>query len=266
MDNMVIGAQLFTLRDYLQNETDLACCLERVAAMGYTAVQLSGLGPIPPERIRALCDQNGLRIVLTHYGADRLLCDTEAVIRENELYGCRYIGLGGIPPRYCNEEWIDRFAVDFKSVARQIAGAGKRFLYHHHAFDFRRLGEKRQLEIILDAFPPEELGVILDTYWVQMAGADMFEWAQRLQDRIPCVHLKDMTVRPRVFDNIPMMMAVGEGNMNFKGFLALLRRLGKTEFLLAEQDVCPEDPFLCLEKSLRNLNAITAELSAEENA
>lgn len=253
---MTLGAQLFTLRDYMQNERDLAHTLERVAAIGYTVVQLSGAGSIPPERIRALCDRNGLKIALTHNDPNRLLNDVEGVLRDNEIYGCDYIGLGGMPPRYCNEEWIDRFAVDYKHTAREIAAAGKLFLYHHHAFDFRRLGGKRQLEIILDAFPPEELGVILDTYWVQMAGADMFEWAEKLQDRIPCVHLKDMTVQPRIFDNIPMMMAVGEGNMNFRDFLALLERMGKTEYILAEQDICPEDPFLCLEKSCRNLKAM----------
>lgn len=254
---MTVGAQLFTLRDYMQNETDLAHTLERVSAIGYTHVQLSGAGPIDPKHIRTLCDQNHLKIVLTHNPPDRLLNDVDGVLRDNEIYGSGYIGLGGMPPRYCNEEWIDRFAVDFKPVAKAIKAAGKRFLYHHHAFDFRRSkGGKRQLELILDAFAPEELGVILDTYWVQMAGADMFEWAEKLKDRIPCVHLKDMTVQPRVFDNIPMMMAVGEGNMNFPGFLAHLERLGGTEYILAEEDNCPEDPFLCLEKSYKNLKAM----------
>lgn len=256
METMIIGAQMFTLRDYMHNERDLAHSLERVAAIGYRTVQLSGLGGIAPERVRELCDRNGLKIAITHNDPERLLSDTEAVIRENEIYGCEYIGLGGMPPRYCNEEWIDRFAVDYLGPARMIAAAGKRFMYHHHAFDFRKLKGKRQLEIILESFTPDELGVTLDTYWVQMAGADMFEWAEKLQDRIPCVHLKDMTVRPRVFDNIPMMMAVGEENMNLEGFLALLKRLGKTRYILAEQDVCPEDPFLCLEKSYRNLKAM----------
>lgn len=126
-------------------------------------------------------------------------------------------------------------------------------MYHHHAFDFRRFDGKRQIEYLLEGFTPEEMGITLDTYWVQMAGADMFEWAEKLKDRIPCVHLKDMSIQPRVFDNIPMMMAVGEGNMNMKGFLKLLEQLGKTQYVLVEQDTCPEDPFRCLEKSYNNL-------------
>lgn len=254
--SMTVGAQLFTLRDYIQSDKDLAHTLARVAAIGYTTIQLAGGPASAPAFIKEQCDKNGLKIVLTHNDPNRLLNDTEAVIRENEIYGCKYIGLGGMPPRYCNEEWIDRFAVDYLRVGREIAAAGGRFMYHNHAFDFRRLKGKRQIEIILDAFTPGELGITFDTYWVQMAGADMFAWAEKLRERIPCVHLKDMTVRPRVFDNIPMMMAVGEGNMDFPAFLAHLEELGGTEYILAEQDHCPEDPFLCLEKSYQNLKAM----------
>lgn len=256
METMTLGAQLYTLRDYTQNETDFSYSLKRVAKIGYKTVQLSCIGPIPPQRVRELCDENGLKIVLTHADPNRILNDTEAVIRENEIYGCDYIGLGGMPPRYCNEEWIDHFARDYKRPAQQIAASGKRFMYHNHAFDFRRLGKKRQIEILLESFTPEEMGITLDTYWVQAAGADLLQWTELLQDRIACVHLKDMTVQPRVFDNIPMIMAVGEGNMNFEGLLALLKKMGKTEHLLVEQDICPEDPFLCLEKSFRNLAAM----------
>lgn len=253
---MKLGAQLFTLRDYIQTEEDLAHTLKKVADIGYTVVQVSGIGPIDPHRVRELCDENGLTIALTHNSPDRLRFDTEAVIREHEIYGCKYIGLGGIPPRYCTEEWIGRFIADYKPVAQKIADSGKRFLYHHHAFDFRKLDGKRQIEHMLEGFAPEELGIILDTYWVQMAGADMFQWAEKLRDRIPCVHLKDMSVQPRVFDNIPMMMAVGEGNMNMEGFLAHLKALGGTEFILAEQDTCPGDPFRCLETSYKNIKAM----------
>lgn len=253
MSKLTVGAQLFTVRDYMKNEADLAVCLEKVAKIGYRTVQMSGMSGVAPERVRELCDQNGLKIVLTHNNPDDLRFNTEEIIRVNEIYGCDYIGLGGMPPRYCTEEWIEQFVKDYREPAKKIADAGKLFMYHHHAFDFRKLGEKRQIEYLLEAFAPDEMGVTLDTYWVQMAGADMFEWAEKLQDRIPCVHLKDMTVQPRVFDNIPMMMAVGEGNMNMKGFLEHLERLGKTKYVLAEQDVCPEDPFRCLEKSYNNL-------------
>lgn len=51
---MTLGAQLYTLRSYTQNEKDLAFCLKKVAEMGYTTVQISAIGPIPAQKVRSL--------------------------------------------------------------------------------------------------------------------------------------------------------------------------------------------------------------------
>ena len=96
---MELGAQLFTLRDYTQTEQDLDFSLGEVAKMGYKTVQLSAVGPIPAEKLRELCDKHGLKIVLTHWNPDRILNDTEAVIKEHEIMGCDYIGIGMMPKK-----------------------------------------------------------------------------------------------------------------------------------------------------------------------
>ena len=53
---MKVGAQLYTIRSFGQNERDLGHALEKVAGMGYKTVQLSALGPIDPKVIKSLCD------------------------------------------------------------------------------------------------------------------------------------------------------------------------------------------------------------------
>ena len=97
---MILGAQLFTLREYTQTEKDLDFSLGKVAEMGYTTVQISAIGPIPAEKVREVCDRHGLKIVLTHTDPNRILNDTEAVIREHDVMGCDYIGIGMMPPKY----------------------------------------------------------------------------------------------------------------------------------------------------------------------
>ena len=47
---MTLGAQLYTLRSYTQNEKDLAFCLKKVAEMGYTTVQISAIRPDPSTK------------------------------------------------------------------------------------------------------------------------------------------------------------------------------------------------------------------------
>mgnify|MGYP002732438189 CR=1 FL=1 len=248
---MTIGAQLYTLRAFTQNETDLARALECVAAIGYTQVQLSAIGSIPPERVRRLCDDAGLQIVLTHTDPERVRTEIGAVMDEHAVYGCRYVGLGAMPERYRCAAWIDRFAEDYAAPAEALRAAGLRLMYHNHNFEWERLPDgRRMLDVLLDAMPASLMGITLDTYWVQAAGADVLATLRRLKGRLQCVHLKDMDVRGYE----QRMAPVGHGNLDFDAILALLREQGETEHLLVEQDDCyGRNPFDCLAESYRYL-------------
>lgn len=255
---MKTGAQLYTVRAYTQNEKDFAETIERIAWMGYTTVQLSAIGKdLRPEWVREICDRAGLAIVLTHSDVNRILYDTENLIKEHDILGCQYIGLGSMPEKYRSPEWLYHFALDFREPARKIADAGKLLMYHNHDFEFRRFAaegapdssEKKQvIAYLADWFSAQELGFTLDTFWVQAAGADVCQWIERLKDRIPCVHAKDMEMTKEGAVMAPVM----EGNMNFDG---ILRALADSccEYLLVEQDVCRTSPFDCLQISYRNL-------------
>lgn len=244
---MILGAQSYTIRAFTQTERDFRIAMEKVAAIGYTSVQLSAVGPIEPKILREVCDKNGLSIVLTHTNPERILSDVDAVIREHDILGCDYIGIGSMPERYRNEDWIGRFAADFLEPAKKIRDAGKLLMYHNHNFEWERLSNgQTMMDVLLTSMPENLMGITLDTYWVQAAGADVCAWIEKLENRIPCVHLKDMAVKG--FEQ--RMAAIGEGNMDFKKILALLKRLGKTKHILVEQDNCYGDsPFACLKRS-----------------
>ena len=246
---MEIGAQLYTLRAYTQNEKDFRETIQRVAEMGYETVQLSAIGKaITPSFAREVCDENNVRIVLTHSDPERIVHDTEQLIREHELLGAKYIGIGSMPEKYQDPFWIHHFAEDFLPAARMIRDAGMKFMYHSHDFEYERFDGKLLFDEMLADFSPEEMGVTLDTYWCQTAGADVVQWIQKLTGRLNCVHLKDRAVVKRE----PIMAPVGEGVMNFPAILQALDTAG-CEYALVEQDVCLENPFLCMETSRRNL-------------
>lgn len=246
---MELGAQLYTLRKYCQTERDFAISMERVAKIGYKTVQISAIGPIPAPRVREICDANGLRIVLTHTSPDRILWDTEAVIAEHDIMGCKYIGIGSMPEKYRSPEWLGQFFADFREPAKKIAAAGKLLMYHNHDFEFERIGGTYIMDQLLEGFAPDELGFTLDTYWVQAAGCDVVDWIERLSGRMPCVHLKDLEMA----GGKPYMAPVMEGNLNFPKILEAFGRSPGTEYLLVEQDECRESPFVCLQKSYDNL-------------
>lgn len=100
-ENWRARAQLYTIRSYIQTEADFRCSMKKIADIGYKTVQISAIGKsIRPEAIREICDENGLSIVLTHSDPDRILNDTDALIKEHDILGCKYIGLGCTPEKH----------------------------------------------------------------------------------------------------------------------------------------------------------------------
>ncbi len=255
---MKTGAQLYTVRAYTQNEKDFAFSMKEIAKMGYKTVQISAIGrELSPRRVREICDDNGLQIVLTHSDGNRILYDTQRLIEEHDILGCDYIGLGAMPDKYRTGEWISHFVDDFMEPARKIAAAGKLFMYHNHNFEFQKVSvsgrEKpiRLIEYLMENFSAKEMGFTLDTYWVAAAGGDVCWWIERLKDRIPCVHLKDMQVEGFEQRMAPVM----EGNLNFDGILKALEG-SCCRYLLVEQDDCyGASPFDCLKASYDHLAA-----------
>ena len=246
---MILGAQLFTVRNFTQNEKDLERSLIKIKEIGYTTVQLSAIGGgIRPEKVREICDRLNLKIVVTHNDFNRILFDTERLIEEHDILGCDYIGLGSMPEKYRSLDWFPYFIEDMKEPIRKITAAGKLFMYHNHNFEFEKLNGKRIIERMLEAFTPEEMGILLDTYWVQAAGCDILQWIDLLKDRIPCIHLKDMTING--FEQ--RMAPVLEGNINFPAIFEELKSTN-VKYILVEQDVCYSSPFDCLKISYDNV-------------
>ena len=249
---MVLGAQLFTVRELAKTPEQIDTVLKKIAEIGYTTVQVSGIGPIEPAKLRGICDRCGLRIVITHSSADRMLEDPEAVVKDHEILGCNLIGLGSLGKYAYTEDGIRQFIRDFTPVAKTYARHGMRLMYHNHNMEFDRIGGKLIFDLLADAFDSELLGFTLDTYWVQAGGADPTEWLEKLSGRVPAIHLKDMA-----FHNEPkgqVMAPVGHGNMNWKRILPAAEKAG-AQWALVEQDTCEEDPLICLQKSFEFLRS-----------
>ena len=119
---------------------------------------------------------------------------------------------------------------------------GLYFMYHNHDQEFRKLDGKLILQKLMEDVPVELMGFTLDTFWVQAGGGDPAQWLEKLQGRIPCIHLKDYAYGRK-------MAVVGEGNINFDRVFEKAEA-GGCRYMLVEQDDCNgEDPFDCLKRS-----------------
>ena len=60
MNQYVLAAQLYTVRQFTQTAQDFAASMKKIREMGYRAVQISAIGPIPPAEVKAILDGEGV--------------------------------------------------------------------------------------------------------------------------------------------------------------------------------------------------------------
>lgn len=246
-----VAAQLYTLREYLKTPADIAQTIKKVRAIGYEAVQVSGLGPIDPAELKRIVDGEGIEICATHIPFERLRDDIGRVIDEHHLWGCKVIAIPALPGPYRNEEGYRRFAKEASAIGKRLAEAGITLAYHNHSFEFERYGNETGLDILFKESDPAYLAAELDTYWVQHGGGDPAAWLHKLKERVVAVHLKDMVIK----EGKQLFAEVGEGNLNWPAILEACRAAGIRWYII-EQDVCQRDPFESLAISLRNVQAM----------
>ncbi len=251
MSQNVIAAQMYTVRDFTKTVEGFSDSVAKIGAIGYTAAQVSSIGPIPAADVKKICDDHGIKIVNTHIAWPRLQEDIAAVIEEHHLWQCKHVAVGSMPRHFieAGEEGLYQFIKEATEVGRTLHEAGLTFSYHNHSFEFMRYGDKCGLEILFDETDPRYVQAELDTYWIQFGGGDVCDWILRLKDRMPVIHFKDMAMagwRDHV------MKEVGEGNLNWPGILDACRE-ANVEWYAVEQDICPGDPFESLAISYRNM-------------
>ncbi len=258
MTKPVLAAQLYTVRAFTKTAEDFAATMKKVSDMGYTAAQISAIGPMPFEDVKAIMDDVGVKICNTHIGYDRLWNDLDSVIAQHKLWECDHVAIGSMPGPYrdAGEDGFKRFAEEATKVGEKLHAAGLTFSYHNHSFEFVRFGtylsgSRTGLDIIYEESDPRYLQAEIDTYWVQHGGADPAAWIKKVAGRMPVVHLKDMVI----LDRQQTMAEIGEGNLNWPAILKACEEAG-VQFMAIEQDVCQRDPFASLKISYDNLKAM----------
>jgi sugar phosphate isomerase/epimerase len=270
MTQSVLGAQLYTLRDYLKTPLDVAKTLSRVRRMGYQAVQCSGIGPIETKELARILDGEGLACVVTHRPLEEFR-NTEAALEYHGLLKCKYGAIGGFG--WNNETLVQwrAFAAEYSRIAKTLAARGLFLGYHNHSHELAHLADlvipgvpavagaalpgagagATPLQLLIDTCD-RAVWFEIDTYWIQHGGGDPALWIDKVAGRIPCVHFKDMAVTPQ---RQQKMCEVGAGNLNWPRILDSCRRAG-VQWYLVERDDGDVDPFDSLQISFDNLRAM----------
>jgi len=249
----VVGAQLYTVREFCRTLPDIKKTLEKVAEIGYTAIQVSGFGDVDPEEVAKAISESGLTVASTHMGWEQFLNELDQVIEIHQMWNCTHPAIGGLPSEYYSVEGLQRFLDELEPVAERLAAVGMDFSYHNHNHELIRYGEQTWLAMLYEQADPKMLKAELDTYWIQAGGGDPAAWIRKCAGREPLLHLKDMTMAP---DRAQRFAEIGEGNLNWPSILEAAAESG-VEWYLVEQDRSYDrDPFESLAISYRNLKAM----------
>lgn len=250
MSKLKLGAQLYTVREYMKTEKDFGETIKKISDIGYKYVQVSGIGSVSPQAIKTITEDNGIKVILTHTSPERVKNETAKVIEEHSLFGCDAIGIGGLFGTSRSADGYKKFTDDFRNAVEEIKKSGKVFLYHNHRFEFERYDGKTGMDIILENTDKDAFKLTFDTYWAQAGGVDPSAFIKEKSDRIYVTHLKDMAV----IDDKSVMTEVMTGNINFRRVLHV-SEMFDIVWHFVEQDETRIDCFESMKISFDNLMA-----------
>jgi len=188
--SLPVALQLYSVRD--EYTTDMQGTLAKVKALGYTGVELAGLGDQDPATVKKALDDAGLTCISSHVPYDVIISNPEKIFADYKLVGCEYVAI----------PWLDMDKAPggkgFAAILPEIERLGKiardcgiTLLYHNHDFEFRKVDGVYGLDMLYDQVPAEYLQTQIDTCWVKVVGINPAEYISKYKGRAPLVHLKD---------------------------------------------------------------------------
>ena len=243
-----VGAQLYTVRDHLKGSFAFTRTIERLKAIGYSAVELVHSDTVSDQEIAKICGDAAVTVAAAHVPGKLIIENPRGVVEKLENVGSKiavYPFPAGVD--FSSRPEVERLAHQLQDSASVLKQAGLTLAYHNHAMEFFRLDGELVYDVIRRIAPG--LSLELDTYWVQYAGMSPERWIKELDSKLVSLHLKDFGVASK-HGEPPFMTEVGHGNLDFPVLVEGAERAGCRWFIV-EQDITPGDPFESLERSFQ---------------
>lgn len=239
-----IGAQFYTIRATCKELADFEESCRKVSEMGYKTIQLSGIGDFSAEDIKRIIDKYNLEVVCTHKESEDFLEHLDELIKFHKTIGCHICGVGYMPGSNAKLETIRTFIKNFVPVAEKLKENGLTLAYHNHAYEFEKIDGRYGFDILMEEFKSDNFKLILDVYWLAVAGMDIPKFIRKQKGKIACIHLKDL----KMVGNSSTYAEIGQGNLEWENIIPACEEAG-AEYALVEQDETDKDPFESLKIS-----------------
>ncbi|MEE8409688.1 MAG: myo-inosose-2 dehydratase [Myxococcota bacterium] len=248
--------------------TPVETCLGDARTIGYAGIELGNKFPTSADTLRDLLECHQLQLVSGWYGAHLLERNAEAEIaamrelaRLLKAMGCEVMVFAELTGsvhgerdtpmskrRQLQASDADRLGREMTAVARSLRDDGLRMAYHHHVGTVVETAE--EIDLLMDACG-DEVGLLLDTGHLYVAGVDPAAVVQRHAERIAHVHLKDVRAtvmadaRARDMSFLDAVLAglftvPGAGAGDYRPVFEALAAVDYAGWLVVEADQDPE--------------------------
>ncbi|MCA0397685.1 MAG: sugar phosphate isomerase/epimerase [Bacteroidetes bacterium] len=240
-----LGLQLYTVREAVAK--DLEGTLHRLAAMGYTKLEIYGyngsfFGKTAAE-FNTILKNAGIKVVSSHHlsglgmkmkgsltdGWDKAVEDLHAI-------GAKYMACAYMMP---NERTADNYHALpdlLNKSGEKSKAAGIQFAYHNHDFEFEKLDDTLVYDYLINKTDANLVKMEMDLYWISKAGHDPVAYFDKYPGRFPLWHVKDMAA------GSGDITEVGHGTIDFDRIFAARKKAGLEQWFV-EQDVSKGDIF-----------------------
>ncbi|MBQ0105235.1 MAG: sugar phosphate isomerase/epimerase, partial [Armatimonadetes bacterium] len=229
---MKTGLQLYTIRDFM--EKDFFGSIEKVAEIGFKAVEFAGYYDNDVKEIKKFIDGLGLECCSSHLpmpteeNVDRICAELDILGTENWVGNAQPTMRGAMDP-----------FVQYLKGAQMLADRGFNMLMHNHWWEHEmKIDGIPFYEYALEEIP--DLYSQLDCGWCYVGGFDPVERIKTYNDKVILLHTKDCTVKKEDSWNggclerktIVEQVANGDGDANIKGCV----QASAAEYAIVELD------------------------------
>ena len=246
------GLQLYTVRD--QMEKDAPGTLEKVAKIGYSAVEGAGYDKrafygMPPKEFKKLLSDNGLKMPSGHVESPFLKDQANETFEDAAEAGNEYVVLAWLFPEERRNIEDYKKIIELVNTSYEIAKKhGIKLGYHNHDFEFQSMDGQIPYDLMMHEFP-NDLPMELDLYWVSKSGLDPIDIFKKYPNRFPLWHVKDMAdTKEQEFTE------VGNGVIDFQRIFDNLEMSG-LKYFYVEQDQS-KNPLESIQTSYSNVQKI----------
>ncbi len=277
-----VGVQMMMVREQVAAD-GLLPVLERIAALGYTSVEMSQI-PVDEANVTALATARtdlgistaALSVALQKSivaTADALDTDFDKVVDDCRRLDCTYLRIGMMPfTAMVSRAAVEEFARQCEDASQRLLGEGIQLAYHNHHVDYSRFDGETLFDIVRRVAP--SLHFEIDVHWVQRGGKNPVDVLRDYAGQVELVHLKDYRIGAlqastldllaagdragfsREFAGLVQFAEVGAGTLDFAGIIPTAIASGAQHLLVEQDELYGRDVYDCLADSIAHVRSL----------